>query len=108
MNMTFVSNGVVATKRIRLPWRRSLICSLLLLVAEASAQLPIPSTSADELVRRTVAHELAAANAGGHFQYRFEEQTTRGSETHDVLESRGWSLERLILKNGRPLTAAEK
>jgi hypothetical protein len=75
---------------------------------EAPAQTQIPSIPADELVRQTVANELAAADVGGHYQYRFEERTAHGSETRDVLESQGWSLDRLILKNGRPLTVTEK
>jgi hypothetical protein len=33
-----------------------------------------------ELVRQTVAHELAAANASGHYRYRIDEQTQQGSE----------------------------
>jgi hypothetical protein len=74
----------------------------------APAQTQTPSVSADELIRRTVVNELAAADDGGHYQYRFEEQTAHGSEIRDVLESRGWSVDRLILKNGRPLTETEK
>jgi hypothetical protein len=90
------------------PTKRTLICSLLLVAFEVSARAQNPAISADELVRRTAAHELAAANIGGHYQYRFEEHTVRGSETRDILESRDWTIDHLILKDGRPLTAAEQ
>ena len=81
---------------------------LLLLAFDAPAQTQVPNIDTDELVRQTVAHELAAAGVAGYYQYRFEEHTPRGSETRDVLESRGWMVERLVFKNGRPLTTVEQ
>ena len=103
MNMIFVPTAISHSKRTQLLRHGLLICSMLLLMPGAPAQTQTPSVSADELVRRTVVNELAAADDGGHYQYRFEEQTAHGSEIRDVLESRGWSVDRLILKNGRPL-----
>src|SRR5258708_5300827 len=103
-----MTRGSNDTKRTRLFGSGSLICSLLFLSCEALAQTQSPGISADELVRRTAGHELAAANADGCYQYHFEEHTARGSETRDVLESRSWSVDRLVLKNARPLTAAEQ
>jgi hypothetical protein len=108
MNTTHISNQTVIQGRTGLLHRGARICSVILFSFEASAQMLPQNISADELVRRTAEHELAAAKAGGHYQYCVEEHTTRGSETRDVLESRSWSIDRLILRNGRPLTVAEQ
>src|SRR6266404_1734266 len=81
---------------------------LALLVFEVPAQTLVPSINTDELVRQTAAHELAAASVGGYYRFRFEKCIAHGSETRDVIESRSWMVERLVLKNGQPLTAADQ
>jgi hypothetical protein len=80
----------------------------LVLAFEVPAQSPAPNLSADELARKTAAHELDAASAPGYYQYCFEENTAHGSETREVVETRNWMIERLVLKNGRALTTAEQ
>jgi hypothetical protein len=78
--------------------------SLLLVAFPAASQTQPPSVPATELVRETVAHELTAANAGGHYRYRIDEQTPQGSETRDMVETSKWLIGDLVLKNGQPLT----
>jgi len=81
--------------------------SLLLVAFPAASQTQPPSVPATELVRETVAHELAAANAAGHYRYRIEEQTPQGSETRDMVETSKWLIGRLLLKNGLPLSPGQ-
>ena len=87
---------------------RAVSISLLLLAFSAAAQTPPPGVTATELVRQTMAHELAAANAGGHYMYRVEKQTQDGTKTRDTVETRKWLISRLVLKNGQPLAPAQR
>ena len=82
--------------------------SLLLVAFQPASQAQPPNVPAIELVRQTVAHELAAANASGHYRYRIDEQTPHGSETRDMVETRNWLIGRLVLKNGKPLAPAQR
>ena len=91
-----------------LSFRRAAFVSLLLVVFPAAAQTQPPRVPATELVRQTVAHELAAANASGHYVYRIDKQTPHGSETRDMVETRKWLIGRLVLKNGQPLPPAQR
>jgi hypothetical protein len=81
---------------------------LLLGAFSAVAQTPPPGVTATELVRQTMAHELAAANASGHYMYRIEKQTQNGSNTRVTVETRKWLISRLVLKNGQPLAPAQR
>lgn len=82
--------------------------SVLLVSSQTLSQTLPSNVPAIELVRQTVAHELAAANASGHYRYRIDQQTGRGSETRDMVETSQWLIGRLVLKNGRPLTPAQR
>src|SRR5882724_2191586 len=108
MKMTGQLGNNVVAERVRLAHFLAVSSLLLLLTFDASAQTQIPNIGTDELVKQTVVHELAAVSVEGYYQYRFDERTARGSETRDVLESRGWTVEHLILKNGRPLTTVDQ
>ena len=90
------------------PFKRMAFVSLLLVAFPAASQTQPPGVPAAELVRETVAHELAAANAGGHYRYRIEKQTPQGSETRDMVETSKWLIGRLVLKNGKPLAPARR
>jgi hypothetical protein len=90
------------------PFRRGVFVSLLLVTFQAASQAQPPNIPATELVRQTVAHELAAANASGHYRYRIDKQTSHGSETRDMVETRKWLIGRLVLKNGQPLPPAQR
>lgn len=90
------------------PRVRAVTVSLLLMAFPAVAQTPPPCVSATDLVRQTMAHELAAANANGHYMYRIEKQTQHGSKTRDIVETRKWLISRLVLKNGQPLPPAQR
>jgi len=87
---------------------RAVSVSLLLVAFSAVAQTPAPGVTATELVRQTMAHELAAANASGHYMYRIEKQTQHGSTIRDTVETRKWLISRLVLKNGQPLAPAQR
>ena len=82
--------------------------SLLLTASTAAAQQPPQTVSANELVRRVVAHEVAAANAGGHYMYRLRTETPRGSQTKDIIETRKWLLGRLVLEDDKPLPPEQR
>lgn len=90
------------------PFRSGAIVSLLLVAFQAASQTQPPNVPATELVRQTVARELAAANASGHYMYRIDKQTPHGSETRDMVETRKWLIGRLVLKNGQPLPPAQR
>jgi hypothetical protein len=87
---------------------RAVSVSLLLVAFSAVAQTPAPGVTATELVRQTMAHELAAANASGHYMYRIEKQTQHGSTIRDTVETRKWLISRLVLKNGQPMAPAQR
>ena len=90
------------------PFRRMAFVSLLLVAFQPASQAQPPNVPAIELVRQMVAHELAAANASGHYRYRIDKQTPHGSETRDMVETRNWLIGRLVLKNGQPLAPAQR
>lgn len=89
-------------------FRLGAVVLALLLADRGAAATPRPDVAATELVRQTVAQELAAANAGGHYMYQFHEETPRGSETHDMIETNEWLIGRLIRRNGKPLSPRER
>jgi hypothetical protein len=86
----------------------TLLFVLLATTVPIHAEIRVVKSSADDLVRRTVSNELAAVNDGGHYRYRFQEETSKNSETRDMVETRDWLVGRLIFKNGKPLPAAEE
>lgn len=79
---------------------------LVAFIPGARAQQPLPPP--DEMVRRTVANELEAANDPGHYLYRLRRETPRGSETFAVIETRDWLIKRRILLNGAPLSEDQR
>jgi len=81
---------------------------ILLAAFQAASQAQQPNVPVADLLRETVAHELAAANASGHYRYRIDKQTPHASETRDMVETRKWLIGRLVLKNGQPLAAAQR
>src|SRR5690349_16766244 len=60
--------------------------------------------SATDLVRLVVSNEVAAGEINGHFRYSILEETARGSETRDTIETRNWAISRVVLENGKPLS----
>lgn len=74
------------------------------------AQQPAtPPISADELVRETVAHEIAANNnpAVKHM-FRSRKQTPRGTQTHLYVETNDAMAGMLIAQNGQPLSSEQQ
>lgn len=67
-----------------------------------------PDVPAGELVRQTIANEVKAANAGGHYMYRRTTVTPRGSETLAIIETRDWTIGRLLQVDGSPLTPEQQ
>ena len=83
-----------------------MLACMFLISWQAAGQTTLTTSEAGALVRQTVSNELAAANAGGHYMYRFHKQTPEGSETRDIIETRKWLIGRLIRKNGQALAPA--
>ncbi len=79
-----------------------------LLAAATTVHAQGPDVPAGELVRQTVANEVRAANAGGHYMYRLTKVTPSGSETQQIIETREWAIGRMIRRDGRPLTSREQ
>jgi len=55
-------------------------------------------------VRQTVSKELVANDTADQYMYRVHEETPQGSETRIMVETHDWTISRLLLKNGRPLS----
>ena len=89
-------------------FRAEALAWILLVASRGAAQTQSPDVAATELVRQTVAHELAAIDTGGQYMYRVDEATPQGSETRVTVETRDLQIGRLILKNGQPLPGAQR
>jgi hypothetical protein len=87
---------------------RGTLALLLPATSLAVAQGKEPAIFADELVRKTVANELAAADIPGHYMYRLKKETPQGSQTREMIETRNWLIGRPILINGQPLRPAQQ
>jgi hypothetical protein len=81
---------------------------ILLVGSRGAAQTQSPDVAATELVRQTVAHELAATDTGGQYMYRVQKETPQSSETCVMVETRDLLISRLILQNGQPLPPTQK
>lgn len=69
------------------------------------AQQSVPLEPPGELVRQTVAHEVAAANASDQkHMFRSHKQTSKGSQTRLYVETNDAMAGMLIAVNDRPLT----
>ena len=80
----------------------------LLVVFPTSRAAQQPPISPDEIVRKTVANELEAANDSGHYLYRLKKETPEYSETDAVIETKDWLIKRRLMLNGKPLTAKQR
>jgi uncharacterized protein (DUF2062 family) len=89
-------------------FRTGALVWILLVASRGAAQTQSPDLTATELVRQTVAHELAVTNTGGQYMCRVHEETPQGSETRVMVEIRNLEIGRLILKNSRPLSPAQR
>ena len=87
-------------------FRTGILVWILVVASGGAAQTQSPDVAATELVRRTLARELAAADLCGPHICRVHEETSQGSETRVLVETRDLQVGRLILKNGRPLPPA--
>src|ERR1035437_5949547 len=107
----FFGRGVAAGitfQPLNISFRMAALVSLLLVVFQAAAQIQPPNVPATELVRQTVAHELAATDTSDQYMYRVHEETPQGSETRVMVETRNLQISRLVLKNGKPLPPAQR
>jgi hypothetical protein len=64
--------------------------------------------SPEQLVRRTVAHEVAANNSPVRHFFRSQKKTPRGSQTHLYVETRDAMAGMLIAVNGQPLSESQE
>ena len=68
----------------------------------------LPSTPPHALVAEAAANELVALHhKGSYLRYRMETVNERGDQVRDVIESKDGTVARLILKDGKPLTAEQ-
>jgi len=68
----------------------------------------LPSISLHALVAEAAANELVALHhRGSYLRYRMETVNERGDQVRDVIESKDGTVARLILKDGKPLTAEQ-
>lgn len=72
-----------------------------------SAQ-PNPAGSADQLVKRAVETQLKDPGGNLHFMYRIHHQTPERDEVREVLETSDGTLARLIMTDGKPLSADQQ
>ncbi len=89
-------------------FRAGALVWILLMASRGAAQTQSPDVAARELVRQTVAHELAATDTGGQYMYRVHEETPQGSQTRVMVETRDLEIGRLILQNGQPPPPAQR
>lgn len=91
-------------------WALAAILALCVAATEISAQeSKTPEISPGELVRITVANEVAAANHPElHHMFRSRRQTPKGSQTHMYVETNQALAGMLIAVNDKPLTAEQQ
>jgi hypothetical protein len=89
-------------------FRAGTLVWILLIASRGAAQTLSPDVVATELVRHTVAHELAAIDTGGQYMYRVSEEAPPSSETRVMIETHDLQIDRLILKNGQRLSPAQR
>lgn len=74
-----------------------------------SSSAPQPAQNANELVKSTVQNELKAIdNDHTHWMYRLETHKNGIAETKQVVETPHGNLERLVARNGKPLSPDEQ
>jgi hypothetical protein len=72
------------------------------------ANSSLPSISPHDLAAEAAANELVALHhKGSYLRYRMETVNERGDQVRDVIESKDGTVARLILKDGKPLTAEQ-
>jgi hypothetical protein len=68
----------------------------------------LPSISPHAVVAEAAANELVALHhKGSYLRYRMETVNERGDQVRDVIESKDGTVARLILKDGKPLSAEQ-
>jgi hypothetical protein len=85
-----------------------LMLALSIITSGTLAEAQPGRISAGELVKRTVANELRAANAPGHYMYQMRIQKARDTQLKEMVETKDWLIGRLIQFNGKPLTTKQE
>jgi hypothetical protein len=96
------SGGVSRLNQLALVLVLSMITSGIL--AEAQPR----QLSTGDLIKRTVANELKAANAPGHYMYRMRVRKAHETQLKQIVETSDWLIGRLIQVNGKPLTSKQE
>ncbi len=96
----------------------ALVCLLLSSIAgfarnrasqQSSPTRQLPSISAQELVRRTVDHELKASNDDQtRYMFKDRRQTPDGSKTKLMVETKQGTVAYLLAVNDKPITSVER
>lgn len=80
----------------------------LVLSSRAQTSAPAPTETAQELVRKVIARELADGEKPRAYIYRLRREAAEGSWTRDILDTRDGLVSRLVGSNDRPPTAEER
>ena len=83
---------------------------MLALASRAQTSAPAPTETAQELVRKVIARELADGEKPRQYIYRLRREAAEGSKstTRDILDTRDGLVSRLVASNDRPPTAEER
>jgi len=81
---------------------------MLALSSRAQTSAPAPTETAQELVRKVIARELAEGEKPRAYIYRLRREARDGSWTRDILDTRDGLVSRLVASNDSPPTAEER
>ena len=84
-----------------------LILTLWVIASGMRAETRQGRSSPTDLVINTVANELKAANAPGHYMYRMRIQKADETQLKEMVETKDWLIGRLIQINGKSLTTKQ-
>lgn len=94
--------------RFRLPVLALAAAGMLALSSRAQTSAPAPTETAQELVRKVIARELADGEKLRPYIYRLRREARDGSWTRDILDTRDGLVSRLVATNDRLPTAEER
>ncbi|MGH9493558.1 MAG: hypothetical protein ACRD3B_01070 [Candidatus Sulfotelmatobacter sp.] len=87
---------------------RFLVCAALLPFTLSAQEVKQPALSPEQLVRRAVAHEVAANNSPVKHSFRSQKKTPKGSQTRLFVETTDAMAGMLIAVNDQPLSAEQQ
>lgn len=97
-------------RKLRFAKRLLTLAALGLLASTAAAQSAAPpqAETAQELVRKVIARELAEEDKPGRYIFRLRHESPNGSWAHDMLDTRDGLVARVVAVNDQPPSAEER